>query len=102
MKRQVSPIIGTIITKRSSTAFVRTIFCRSCRGALDYLFTPFNCNVALRPRFHAYVVSVHSAAMTTFDNKNCKSADWFEEHIETTAPAIEEKRKSMLARLVVR
>ena len=97
MKRQVSPIIRTIITKRSSAAFVRTIFCRSCYWAVDYLFIQFNCDVALRPRFHAYVVSVYSAAMTTFDNKNCKSADWFEEHIETMAPAIEEKRKAMLA-----
>ena len=31
MKRQVFPIIETIITKRSSAAFVRTIFCRCCR-----------------------------------------------------------------------
>ena len=31
MKRQVFPIIGTIITKRSSAAFVITIFCRCYR-----------------------------------------------------------------------
>ena len=100
MKRQVSPIIGTIITKRSSAAFVRTIFCRSCGGRLTT--SSYNCDVALRPRFHAYVVSVYSAAMTIFDNKNCKSADWFEEHIVTMAAAIEEKRKAIIARLVVR
>ena len=101
MKRQVSPLIGTIITKRNSAAVVRTIFCRSCRGRLTTSIQ-FNCDVPLRPRFRAYVVSVYSAAMTTFDNKNCKSADRFEEHIETMAAAIEEKRKAILARLVAR
>ena len=39
MKRQVFPIIGTIITKRSSSEVVRTVFCRSfgvCASATLY------------------------------------------------------------------
>ena len=57
MKRQVFPIIGTIITKHSSAAFVRTILCRSCRVRFCH-FIQLNCDVALMPCFHAYVVSV--------------------------------------------
>ena len=55
MKRQVFPIIGTLITKRSSGAFVRIISCRSCRVRLCHIIQ-FNCDMALRPCFLAYVV----------------------------------------------
>ena len=34
MKRQVSPVMRMIITKHSSTAFVRTIFCYTFRVRL--------------------------------------------------------------------
>ena len=48
-------IIGIIMRKRSSVAFVRTIFCPSCRMG----FCHFLCDVAFRPCFHAYVISVY-------------------------------------------
>ena len=35
--------------------------------------------------------------MTNFGKKKIKSADWFEAHIETMVPAIEEKRKALAA-----
>ena len=53
--------------------------------------------MTLRPRFHVYVESVYTAAMITFDNKNSKFADWFKEHIETMASAIEEKKNALAA-----
>ena len=58
-KRQVFATIRTIITKRSNVAFVETIFCGSCRVRFFH-FIEFNCDVALRSRFHAYVVSVYT------------------------------------------
>ena len=36
---------------------LRTIFCCSCRGRCCH-FLQFNCNVAPKLRFHAYVISV--------------------------------------------
>ena len=45
MKRPVFPIIVTIITKRSSASFVRTILCRSCKVRFCH-FIQFNCNAA--------------------------------------------------------
>ena len=59
LKRQVFAIIRTIITKRSNVAFVETIFCGSCRVRFFH-FIQFNCDLALRSRFHAYVVSVYT------------------------------------------
>ena len=53
MQRQVFPVIGTIITKCSSAAFVKTMFCRSCRVRFCH-FIQFDCDGALRPGFHAY------------------------------------------------
>ena len=35
--------------------------------------------------------------MTNFGKKKIKSADWFEAHIETMVPAIEEKKKALAA-----
>lgn len=35
--------------------------------------------------------------MTNIGKKKIKSADWFEAHIETMVPAIEEKRKALAA-----
>ena len=35
--------------------------------------------------------------MITFDNKNSKFSDWFKEHIETMASAIEEERNALAA-----
>ena len=55
IRRQVFPIIRTIITERSGSVFVRAIFCPDCRLRLCHL----NCDVALKRRFHAYVVSVY-------------------------------------------
>ena len=49
MKRPVFAIIGTIITKRSSAAFVRTMFC-SCFRVHFCPFIQFNRVVALRSR----------------------------------------------------
>ena len=49
MKRPVFAIIGTIITKRSSAAFVRSMFC-SCFRVHFCPFIEFNCLVALRSR----------------------------------------------------
>ena len=46
MKSQAFPIIGTIITKRSSAAFVRSIFCLGYRVGF-FQFMQFNCDVAL-------------------------------------------------------
>lgn len=48
-------IIGIIMRKHSSAAFVGTIFCASCRMG----FCHFLCDVAFRPCFHAYVISVY-------------------------------------------
>ena len=59
LKRQVFVIIGTIITKHSSVAFVAAIFCGSCRVRFCH-FIQFNCDVILRSRFHVYVVSVYT------------------------------------------
>ena len=56
MKRQVFLVIGTIITKRSSAAFVQTVFCRSCRMRSCH-FIQFVCDVALRSRFHVYAAA---------------------------------------------
>ena len=53
MKRQAFLTIGNI-SKGRSAAFMRTIFC-SCRVRFC-LFVQFNCDVALRRRFHAYDV----------------------------------------------
>ena len=58
-KRQAFAIIGTIITKRNNVPFVATIFYGSCRVRFCH-FIQFNCDVALRSRFHAYVVSVYT------------------------------------------
>ena len=49
MKRPVFAIIGTIITKRSSAAFVRTMFCSRFREHFCP-FIQFNYVVALRSR----------------------------------------------------
>ena len=46
MKSQAFPIIGTIITERSSAALVRSIFCLSCRVRF-FQFIQSNCDVAL-------------------------------------------------------
>ena len=55
-------IIGMIMTKRSSAAFVRTIFCLTCRvHALLSFF--MRCGPSDRTCFHAYVVSVNGAHM---------------------------------------
>ena len=50
MKRQVFPIIGTIITKRSSSVVVRTIFCHafSVRASDKGLFMVFWAEVERR------------------------------------------------------
>ena len=58
MKRQVFPVIGTdVIRKRS--IFATAIFFLSS-GVRFCHFIQFNCDVEpLRPRFHAYVVSVY-------------------------------------------
>jgi len=53
-KKVVFPIIGTIIAKRSSASFVRTIFCRCFRVLVCHVIQ-FNCDVTLRPRFNAYL-----------------------------------------------
>lgn len=45
MKRQVFPIVGTLITKRSSGAFVRITSCRSSRVRLCHIIQ-LNCEVA--------------------------------------------------------
>lgn len=61
MKSQDFAIIGTIITNRSSAVVVRTIFCCCCSRRVRLChFIQFNCNSALRPRSHAYVVSVYN------------------------------------------
>ena len=58
LKRQVFAIIGTIITKRSNEAFVATVFfCGICH------FIQFNCDVAVRSRFHAHVVNVYTMSI---------------------------------------
>ena len=56
-----APIIETIITKRSSTAFVRTIFAVVvvCASATLYSLIVMY-TVALRLHFHACIVSVYS------------------------------------------
>ena len=59
MKRQVFPVIGTIIINCSSSVVVRTIFCRGFWGARFRHFIQFNYDVAFRPRVHANVVSVY-------------------------------------------
>ena len=58
MKRQVFPIIGTIITKGNSVALWEVVF-DEVLGCMH--FCRFNCDAGLRPRFiiHAYVVSVY-------------------------------------------
>ena len=60
MKHQVFPIIGTIITKRKGVALWQIFFDEVYKDA--FLHVTFNCHVALRPRFHAYVVSVYVGA----------------------------------------
>ena len=59
LKRQFFAIIGTIITKRSDVALWQLFFCGSCRVRFGH-FIQFNCDVAPRSRFHAYVVSVYT------------------------------------------
>ena len=59
MKRQVSPVIRMIITKCSSAAFVRTIFCRSFRVRLTASLFNLIAICSCRPCIHAYVVSVY-------------------------------------------
>ena len=58
MKRQVFPIIGTIITKRNRVTLWEVYF----DEVLGCASATFNCDVALRPRFHVYVVSAYVGA----------------------------------------
>ena len=58
MKHQVFPIIGTIITKRNSVALWEVYF----DEVLGCASATFNCDVAFRPRFYAYVASVYVGA----------------------------------------
>ena len=58
MKHQVFPIIGTIITKRNRVTLWEVYF----DDVLGHASATFNCDVALRPRFHVYVVSAYVGA----------------------------------------
>ena len=56
IESQVFPIVGTITDVLESAAF-ENYFCCSCRVRCCH-FLQFNCNVAPKLRFHAYVISV--------------------------------------------
>ena len=55
--------------QQRTAAFVRTIFCRSCRVRFCHLIQFNNCDVALRPRFHAYTSLVCITVKGLYQNK---------------------------------
>ena len=58
MKRQVFPVIGTGDYYQAQNICDNYFFFLSSRVRFCH-FIQFNCGVVLRPRFHAYVVSVY-------------------------------------------